>query len=68
MNNKYNYFFIATILLINKDAHAYLDPGTGSLILQSIIGALAAAGAFISIFWSKLKNFFYKKLNKTKKK
>ena len=42
-------------------AYAYLDPGTGTLILQSIIGGLAAAGAFASLYFQKLKMFFSKK-------
>lgn len=42
-------------------AYAYIDPGTGSLILQ----ALAAAAFSVLAFWSslrqKIKNFFKKK-------
>tara|TARA_B100000780_G_C20840941_1_gene334191 strand:- start:339 stop:533 length:195 start_codon:yes stop_codon:yes gene_type:complete len=39
---------------------AYLDPGTGSIILQTIIALLAAGMATISIWWQKVKNIFYK--------
>jgi len=39
--------FFALFLLINiatvAQAHAYLDPGTGSIMLQAIIGGVAAA-------------------------
>ena len=41
-------------------AQAYIDPGSGSIILQALLGVLAAAGASISIYWNKLKNFFKK--------
>ncbi len=37
-------------------AYAYLDPGTGSMVLQAIIGGIAVAGATVSIYWSKLKS------------
>jgi hypothetical protein len=37
-----------------SSAHAYLDPGTGSIILQGIIGALAAGAVFAKIYWNKL--------------
>ena len=67
MKNKFNYFVIITILLINKDAQAYLEPGTISLILQSIIGALAAAGTFIYLYWLKIKNIINKYIIKKKK-
>ena len=54
------------ILLHTNIAYAYLDPGTGSLLLQGLIAALAAAGAAISIYWNKLKSFFSKKKKKDK--
>jgi|GEM_PF-2732796 hypothetical protein len=39
----------------------YLDPGSGSLIIQIIIGALLAIGLTIRIFWSRIKAFFLRK-------
>ena len=36
-------------------SYAYLDPGTGSIILQAIIAFLAAASAVMSGFWKKIK-------------
>ena len=47
-------------ILISR-ANAYIDPGSGSIILQAIIGALAAGGLTIKIYWNKFKNFFKKK-------
>ena len=58
------------ILLIPCDAYAYLDPGTGSFILQAIIGFLAAVSAGFLYYWTKVKNFFlklFKKNNNDKK-
>ena len=42
-------------------AHAYIDPATGTIILQALIGGIVAAGAAISLYWRKLKSFFSKK-------
>ena len=53
-------------ILFASKAQAYIDPGTGSIILQALLGALAAAGATVSIYWNKFKNLFKK--NKDKKK
>ena len=39
-------------------AYAYLDPGTGSIILQSIIGSVAAVLAFGAMYWTRFKRFF----------
>ena len=38
-----------------SDAYAYIDPGTGSLIIQIIIGALVGAGITVKIYWYKIK-------------
>jgi|TARA_Y100000389_G_C17033489_1_gene304580 hypothetical protein len=45
--------FIYLFLTVSS-AHAYLDPGTGSIILQGIIAALAAGAVFVKIYWYKL--------------
>jgi|TARA_B110000238_G_C16133087_1_gene442342 hypothetical protein len=53
-----SFFFI---LFFNNKAFAYLDPGTGSIILQSILGAVAAGASYCMIYWQKIKNFFNRK-------
>ena len=62
---------IIAIFLIVSNAYAYLDPGTGSFILQAIIGFLAALSAGFLYYWTKVKNFFsnlFKKNNNDEKK
>lgn len=44
--------------LFVSDAYAYLDPGTGSLVIQVIIGALVGLGITLKIYWYKLKEKF----------
>jgi len=39
---------------------AYIDPGTGSLIIQMLLAVLVGAGFAIKIFWAKIKTFFSK--------
>ena len=51
---KFNCIYLS---LIYSSAHAYIDPGTGSIILQAIIAALAASVVFIKIYWHKLLVF-----------
>ena len=64
--------FLITLLFFSfffiSKAQAYIDPGSGSIILQALLGALAAAGATISIYWNKFKNLFKKSKNKKDKK
>ena len=47
-------------------AHAYLDPGSGSIILQAILGFIAATIASISIYWTKFKSLISKLFDKKK--
>ena len=34
----------------------YLDPGSGSVIIQIIIGALLSIGVTVRLFWSRIKS------------
>ena len=43
--------------LFTVPAHAYIDPGTASIVLQGIIGGIAAAGLF---FRTHIMGFYYK--------
>ncbi len=36
----------------------YLDPGSGSFLLQLLIAGLAGVGLFIGASWSKIKKLF----------
>lgn len=36
-------------------AHAYLDPGSGSMLLQVILGGIAAIGVALKLYWHRLK-------------
>lgn len=36
----------------------YFDPGTGSMIIQMLIAALASVGVFFVAFKSKISKFF----------
>tara|TARA_B100000401_G_C52700744_1_gene668986 strand:- start:758 stop:976 length:219 start_codon:yes stop_codon:yes gene_type:complete len=59
-------FLFSTLI---TPAYAYLDPGSGSIILQAILGFIAATVATMSFYWNKVKLFlrkFFKKENKDK--
>jgi hypothetical protein len=38
---------------------AYLDPGSGSMMLQVLAGGLAAAAVTIKVYWRRLLVFFH---------
>jgi hypothetical protein len=57
-------FFGLLSLTMPMNAHAYIDPGTGSFIIQVVIGVLAGALVTLKIFWGKVKIFFKIKFSK----
>ena len=57
LNNRI-FIAITTSLAIGAwapPAYAYLDPGTGSMLIQGIIGAIAAVGVALKLYWHKIK-------------
>ncbi len=52
--------FLFYLFLDTSQAYAYLDPGTGTMIVQAIVGGIAAASAAAGLYWSKIKSFFDK--------
>ncbi|MGD9020835.1 MAG: hypothetical protein PVF46_03505 [Lysobacterales bacterium] len=46
------------LLLLVADAQAYLDPGTGSMLLQVILGGVAAIGVALKLYWHKVASLF----------
>ena len=57
------YYFTA-----ESNAYAYLDPATGSIIIQYIVAGLVSCMAFTKNFWVKFKYFFNKKIKSKKNK
>ena len=51
---------IVGLISYTSPAYAYLDPGTGSMLLTGLIAGLAAIISFLSIYWQKVKAFFDK--------
>lgn len=44
-------------LAASAPSHAYLDPGTGSIILQSILAGIAVAVGVLRLYWYRFKSF-----------
>jgi hypothetical protein len=57
-------FSIPTILLsILGKQNAYLDPGSGSFLLQLLIAGLLGLGVAVKVYWNKVKGLFGGKAN-----
>jgi hypothetical protein len=39
-------------------AHAYLDPASGSILLQVVLGGIAGAGLLVKLYWHRMLQVF----------
>jgi hypothetical protein len=61
------FFYVALLFVIfTPHAHAYLDPGTGSYVLQILAAAFLAGTVVIKGFGRNIKDIFNKILGKGK--
>ncbi|MFA6511988.1 MAG: hypothetical protein WCV86_02620 [Patescibacteria group bacterium] len=65
------YIFLAIIFILLADlqpAHAYLDPGSGSFILQMILGVVLGSLVALKVFFRRIKAFFFARFSRSKEK
>ena len=60
IRTEYSKLLIVFIISITHcaNAMAYLDPGTGSILIQGAIAAIAVGAFTMRMYWYKLKSFF----------
>lgn len=60
---RYISHLLATAMVLSvtaiAPAQAYLDPGTGSIILQLILGGVAGVMVVMKLYWHHLLSFFW---------
>jgi hypothetical protein len=59
------YSFLSVLVVVlaafgSDDAFAYIDPGTGSLVLQMVIAGIFSGLFAIKMFWARIKEQFNK--------
>ena len=45
-------------LVLEVPVDAYLDPGSGSMLLQILLGGFAAFGVIAKLYWHRVASFF----------
>ena len=56
MKKKFKLVLLAVSFFLYPNlSYAYLDPGTGNILLQAILGGVAIALTTIQIWWYKIK-------------
>jgi hypothetical protein len=56
--------FVAMFLFVSHlsgGLKAYLDPGTGSMAIQLLMGGVVALLATLRLYWDRMKTFFSRK-------
>ena len=56
------FFYVLSL----NNVYAYIDPGTGGIILQAIVAFIAAFFAYVTLFWRKFKSLLTKLFKKKK--
>jgi len=57
-------FFVAMFLFISHlsgGLKAYLDPGTGSMAIQLLMGGVVAVLATLRLYWDRMRTYFTRK-------
>ncbi len=53
---------LLSIVILNTilfdEAFAYIDPGSGSMVIQMLIGALVGTGIAVKVYWERIKMKF----------
>ncbi len=59
MNAAFRPFAVFAMLVsVSSPAYAYLDPATGSIMIQALIGAVASWVMYSKLFAAKARAFF----------
>lgn len=57
----FGFFLLSLLFLLISNVHAYIDPGSGSYILQVLIGFVLGVLYFIKHFWDKIRGLLKRK-------
>jgi hypothetical protein len=56
-------FFVVLVYTVSltQDALAYLDPGSGSMMLQLLLGGVVGIAAILKLYWNAFADLFRRK-------
>ena len=60
----HKYFHAVVLVLwsmLEVPVEAYLDPGSGSMLLQVLLGGFAAVGVIAKLYWNRVTSLFGRK-------
>ena len=57
INRRMVLFLAGVIFLLPTSSHAYIDPGTGGMLLQLLLGGVAGVLIVLKVYWRRFKTF-----------
>ena len=60
----YKYFYavlVAFVVSLEVPVEAYLDPGSGSMLLQVLLGGFAGLAVIAKLYWNRVTSLFNRK-------
>ena len=60
----YKYFCVVVLalwLVLEVPVEAYLDPGSGSMLLQILLGGFAGIAVIVKLYWHRVTSLFNRK-------
>jgi len=45
---------VTELFMLSDSVFAYLDPGTGSMLVQLLVGGFAAVGVALKLYWHRI--------------
>lgn len=58
MTRKIKFIILVFVTAFPGIAFAYIDPGTGSILIQGLIAAVAAIGVTLKLYWHRFVGLF----------
>lgn len=52
------FFFLVFAIFLSQPAWAYVDPGTGAMMIQGLLALIAAVSVALRKYWARVKSWF----------
>lgn len=59
---------VSVLAIVPDNAHAYIDPGAGSMVIQALLAALIGVGVFVRQARTVIAAFFKRLMGKSGEK
>jgi hypothetical protein len=58
---------VALVIALTTPAYAYLDPGTGSMLLQGLIAVVAGGATLVTMYYQRFKDLISRMVSRARR-